>query len=42
MPVMLFTGLTGRRTLHLRLAYLFGALWTGTFLTGVFFLPHTP
>ncbi|MBI1914555.1 MAG: DUF420 domain-containing protein [Planctomycetes bacterium] len=42
MPVMLYTGLTRRRALHLRLAYLFGALWTGTFLTGVFFLPHTP
>ena len=41
MPVMLVTGLTGRRALHLRLAYLFGVLWTGTFLTGVFFLPHT-
>src|SRR5437763_1719974 len=38
MPVMLYTGLTGRRTLHLRLAYLFGALWAGTFLTGVFLL----
>jgi len=42
MPVMLYTGLTHRRTIHIALAYLFGALWTGTFLTGVFLLPHTP
>jgi uncharacterized membrane protein YozB (DUF420 family) len=42
MPVMLYTGLTRRRRVHLALAYLFGALWVGTFVTGVFFLPHTP
>jgi uncharacterized membrane protein YozB (DUF420 family) len=42
MPVMLYTGLTGRRRLHLALAWLFGALWVGTFITGVFFLPHRP
>ena len=42
MPVMLYTGLTHRRTVHLTLAWLFGALWTGTFITGVFFLPHSP
>jgi uncharacterized membrane protein YozB (DUF420 family) len=42
MPVMLFTGLTGRRTAHLTLAVVFGLLWTGTFVTGVFTLPHTP
>jgi hypothetical protein len=40
MPMMLYTGLTGRRRVHLSLAVVFGALWTGTFLTGVFFLPH--
>jgi len=40
MPAMLYTGLTNRRGLHLALAYLFGALWVGTFVTGVFFLPH--
>ncbi len=40
MPAMLYTGLTGRRRVHLRLAFLFGLLWTGTFVTGVFFLPH--
>ena len=42
MPVMLYTGLTRKRTAHILLAYVFGVLWTGTFLTGVFFLPHTP
>src|SRR5258708_6047409 len=42
MPVMLYTGLTHKRTIHIALAYAFGALWSGTFLTGVFFLPHTP
>lgn len=37
---MLYTGLTHRRTLHIALGLLFGALWTGTFITGIFFLPH--
>jgi uncharacterized membrane protein YozB (DUF420 family) len=41
MPIMLFTGLTRRRTLHLIFAVIFGLLWTATFITGVFFLPHT-
>ncbi len=41
MPAMLYTGLTHRRTLHLVLASVFAVLWTGTFVTGVFFLPHT-
>ena len=41
MPAMLWTGLRRLRTAHLFLAFLFGVLWTGTFLTGVFFLPHT-
>lgn len=41
MPAMLYTGLTHRRRLHLSLAAIFGALWTGTFITGVFFLPHS-
>ena len=40
MPAMLYTGLTRRRTLHLALALLFAVLWTGTFITGVFYLPH--
>ncbi len=41
MPVMLYTGLSRRRRAHLALAFVFGALWLGTFVTGVFFLPHT-
>jgi uncharacterized membrane protein YozB (DUF420 family) len=41
MPLMLFTGLTHRRYIHLRLAALFAVLWIGTVITGVFFLPHT-
>ena len=40
LPVMYFTGRTGRGRVHVVLAVLFGALWTGTFVTGVFFLPH--
>ncbi len=39
MPAMLYTGLTHRRKLHLTLAVLFAILWTGTFVTGVFFMP---
>ena len=38
MPFMLYTGLTHRRAWHVALAVVFGALWTGTFITGVFFL----
>ncbi len=38
MPVMLFTGLRGYRVPHLVLAVVFGLLWIGTFVTGVFFL----
>jgi uncharacterized membrane protein YozB (DUF420 family) len=38
LPVMLYTGSKGRGQLHLTLAVLFGLLWTGTFVTGVFFL----
>lgn len=38
--LMLFTGLRRRRTAHLLLGFLFLALWTGTFVTGIFFLPH--
>lgn len=42
MPAMLYTGLTHRRTPHVILAVGFGALWIGTFVTGIFFLPHSP
>jgi hypothetical protein len=41
LPVMLFTGQTGRRRAHVACAVVFGVMWAGTFVTGVFFLPHT-
>ena len=41
LPVMLFTGLTGRKRTHVAFAVAFGIMWSGTFVTGVFFLPHT-
>jgi len=41
MPVMLFTGLRRYRKVHLFLAGVFALLWLETFITGVFFLPHT-
>jgi hypothetical protein len=41
LPVMLYTGLRHHRNVHLALALLFGVLWIGTFITGIFFLPHT-
>jgi uncharacterized membrane protein YozB (DUF420 family) len=41
LPVMLFTGWTGRRKVHVTTAVFFSALWIGTFITGIFFLPHT-
>ncbi len=40
LPIMLFTGLRHRRKWHLTVAALFGVLWTGTVITGVFYLPH--
>jgi uncharacterized membrane protein YozB (DUF420 family) len=40
MPAMLYTGLKHHRALHLPLAFVFSILWTGTFITGIFFLPH--
>jgi hypothetical protein len=41
LPVMYFTGRTGRGRLHFALAMVFVILWIGTFVTGVFFLPHS-
>jgi uncharacterized membrane protein YozB (DUF420 family) len=41
LPVMLYTGLKHHRNFHIALALLFSLLWTGTFVTGIFFLPHT-
>jgi hypothetical protein len=40
LPVMYVTGRIHARRLHIALAYLFSVLWTGTFITGVFWLPH--
>jgi hypothetical protein len=40
LPAMLFTGRTRRKTSHLALAVLFTGCWIGTFITGVFYLPH--
>lgn len=40
LPAMYLTGRLGRRALHLGLAVLFLILWIGTFVTGVFFVPH--
>ena len=40
LPVMYWSGATRRRRLHLPLAVAFAVLWAGTFVTGVFFLPH--
>ena len=41
-PILLYSGLRGRIALHYPLALLFLVFWIGTFVTGVFFLPHTP
>jgi uncharacterized membrane protein YozB (DUF420 family) len=40
LPLMLFSGLRHRRNWHIALGILFTVLWTGTFVTGIFFLPH--
>ena len=38
MPAMLYTGLSRKRAVHLTLAVIFGLLWIGTFVTGIFYL----
>lgn len=40
LPLMLWTGYTRRKKTHLALAILFSIAWTGTAVTGIFFLPH--
>ncbi|MCZ2343957.1 MAG: DUF420 domain-containing protein [Bacteroidales bacterium] len=40
LPILFFTGFTGRRRGHVPLGVIFAVLWVGTFLTGVFFLPN--
>jgi uncharacterized membrane protein YozB (DUF420 family) len=39
LPVMLYTGFA-KKSVHRKLAVLFGILWTGTAITGIFGLPH--
>jgi hypothetical protein len=41
LPLMFYLGWRHKRSLHIGLGILFLVLWTGTFITGVFFLPHT-
>jgi hypothetical protein len=40
--MMLFTGARHWRGLHIGLGVVFLILWTGTFITGVFYLPAVP
>jgi hypothetical protein len=40
LPAMLYTGLKHFRTVHISLGIVFLVLWSGTFITGIFFLPH--
>lgn len=40
LPAMFVTGRLRRRRAHLALSAVFAVLWAGTFVTGVFFLPH--
>ena len=40
LPVMLFTGLARRKAVHVSLGVAFAVVWAGTFVTGVFYLPH--
>jgi hypothetical protein len=42
LPLMLATGLGRRRNWHVGMGVVFLVLWAGTFVTGVFFLPHGP
>ena len=41
LPAMLYTGRRRYKAAHRLLAAGFLVLWAGTFVTGVFFLPHT-
>ena len=40
LPVMMFLGVKKWVTMHVACGVLFTLLWIGTFVTGVFFLPH--
>ena len=39
LPLMLYSGKT-HKSWHVKLALVFAVLWTGTFVTGIFFLPY--
>ena len=41
LPLLFVTGVTGHKRLHVGLSSAFTVLWVGTFVTGVFFLPHS-
>jgi hypothetical protein len=41
LPAMLVTGRREYKTGHRLMAVVFLVLWAGTFVTGIFFLPHT-
>ena len=40
LPAMFLTGVKRRKRLHIELSVGFVTLWTGTFITGIFYLPH--
>ena len=40
LPVQFVLGVKGYKKAHVPLGLLFAVLWAGTFVTGVFFLPH--
>jgi hypothetical protein len=41
MPILLFSGIRRYKWAHIPLASVFAVFWAGTFVTGVFFLPHS-
>jgi hypothetical protein len=41
LPIMLYTGLRRHKRVHIALAAIFLVLWAGTFVTGIFYLPHS-
>jgi hypothetical protein len=40
LPIMFFSGKFKKRKVHVTLGIIFTLLWIGTFITGVFTLPH--
>jgi hypothetical protein len=40
LPLMMVTGIKRLIKLHIPLAIVFTLLWAGTFITGIFYLPH--